>query len=83
MSFTETGTDPRARDVAVSDADLTVHLVDGRTLIAPLKWFPRLQSAAQDQRDAWELLGGGVGIHWPSIDEDISVAGLIRGKPAA
>ena len=82
MSIAETGTDPRARDVVVSDAELTVQLRDGRTLIAPLSWFPRLQGASASERDQWELLGGGIGIHWPAIDEDISVAGLIRGDSA-
>ncbi len=83
MSFTEAGTDPRARDADISDAKLIVHLTDGRTVIAPLNWFPRLDQASPDERDDWELLGGGIGIHWPTIDEDISVAGLIRGERAA
>lgn len=83
MSFTDTSADPRARDVMVSDSALTVHLTDGSTLTAPLSWFPRLLQASTRERGAWELLGGGMGIHWPEIDEDISVAGLIRGERAS
>lgn len=66
-----------------SDGDvLTVDLVDGRTLSVPLAWYPRLLSATQAQRDRWEIAGGGFGIHWPEIDEDLSTEGLLRGIPA-
>lgn len=82
MSFTDASSDPRARDVNVSDSELIVHLTDGRTLTAPLAWFPRLERASAHERGAWELLGDGIGIHWPAIDEDISVAGLVRGERA-
>jgi hypothetical protein len=54
-----------------------VCLSDGREISAPLEWFPRLQYATEEQRQQWELMGGGVGIHWEAIDEDISVAGLL------
>jgi hypothetical protein len=56
---------------------LIVHLQDGRSLSAPLEWFPRLRDALPEQRDQWELLGAGIGIHWPELDEDISVPGLL------
>ena len=71
--------DPRARQVAVNQGFLVVDLVDGRRLSVPVEWFPRLAGATQAQRDGWELLDEGRGIRWPSVDEDISVAGLLRG----
>ena len=83
MSFTDTSSEPRARDVEIDERQLTVHLTDGRSLTAPLSWFPRLVRANRQQRDAWELLADGIGVHWPTIDEDISVAGLIRGERGA
>jgi hypothetical protein len=57
--------------------------MDGRTIIVPLAWFPRLLHATQAQRDNWKKAGGGYGIHWPDIDEDLSTEGLLRGAPAA
>ena len=71
-----------AREVAVSEDELIVRLVDGRTISVPLVWFPRLLHATADQRAKFELLGDGEGIHWPEVDEDISVAGLLRGVKA-
>ena len=67
-----------AVDVSCTDDELTVLLVDGRTVSAPVAWFPRLLAATRKQRDDWELIGGGIGIHWESIDEDISVASLLQ-----
>ena len=61
---------------------LTVTLDDGRIISVPLDWYPRLLHASSDQRNDWELIGDGEGIHWPQIDEDLSVAGLLRGTPA-
>jgi hypothetical protein len=75
-------TDPRIQHIEISEDTLTVDLADGRRLAVPLAWFPRLLHATQEQRDNWELLGDGEGIHWPEIDEDLSVAGLLRGFPA-
>jgi hypothetical protein len=69
----------RADNVAITDAELTVSLKDGRTISAPLVWFPRLVDGSPDQRSNWELLGDGEGIHWPDLDEDLSVSGLLRG----
>ncbi len=70
---------PRAREVFISEDELTVLLADGRKISVPLAWFPRLLHATADQRRNFELLGEGEGIHWPDIDEDLSVAGLLRG----
>jgi hypothetical protein len=67
-----------AVEVACSDDALTVVLDDGRTVSVPLVWFPRLLNATPKQRKEWEFIGGGIGIHWESIDEDISVASLLR-----
>jgi hypothetical protein len=58
---------------------LHVHLTDGRIISAPLVWFPRLREASPEQREHYEIGGGGIGIHWPAIDEDLSVAGLMAG----
>ena len=82
MSFSIVDVDARARDVQVSEDELTVLLADGRRVSVPLAWFPRLLHATAAQREKWELLGSGEGIHWPEIDEDLSVAGLLRGTPA-
>jgi hypothetical protein len=70
--------DATAVDVAVSDDRILVVLADGRELAAPLAWFPRLVGATADQRRNWRLIGRGHGIHWPDVDEDISVASLLR-----
>ncbi|MCK6529899.1 DUF2442 domain-containing protein [Myxococcota bacterium] len=83
MTFTSPSVDPRAVDVATDDDDLTVDLADGRRLTVPLAWFPRLLHASPDQRRNWRLLGDGQGIHWPDVDEDLSVSGLLRGTAAS
>jgi hypothetical protein len=67
-----------ALDVSCSEDALTVSLSDGRSVSAPLAWFPRLLGATAQQRAAWELIGGGIGIHWESVDEDISVTSLLQ-----
>ena len=61
---------------------LVIDLIDGRTISVPLAWYPKLLKATQQQRSNWEICGGGHGIHWPEIDEDLSVEGLLRGAPA-
>lgn len=66
-----------AVDVAFSEDELIVTLVDGRRVSAPLEWFPRLLHATPDQRKNWRLIGRGVGIHWDDVDEDISVHSLL------
>ena len=70
-----------AQSVSVSKDALIVDLSDGRTISVPLSWYPRLSHATTRERDTSELLGGGVGIHWPDLDEDISVQGLLAGRP--
>lgn len=74
--------EPIAQSVETSDSELVVKLTDGRVLSAPLVWFPRLLNAPSAKRDVYELIGNGVGIHWPELDEDISVAGLLAGRPS-
>ena len=69
-----------ASGVRISDDYITVDLADGRTIAAPLAWYPRLTHATKDERDRWELQAGGRGIHWPQIDEDISIANLLLGQ---
>jgi hypothetical protein len=68
--------------VEISEDCLEVGLADGRTVSVPLVWFPRLHGATSDARQKWELLGDGEGIHWPEVDEDLSVAGLLAGARA-
>jgi len=75
--------DALAVSVMVSEDTLTVELADGRTIAAPLSWYPRLAHATLQEQRSWRLLGGGRGIHWPAIDEDISVANLLAGQPSA
>jgi hypothetical protein len=72
-----------ATQVRVTDDTLTVELSDGRTIAAPLAWYPRLLHATATERKAWRLIADGSGIHWPEIDEDVSVANLLRGQPSA
>lgn len=74
--------DERVADVRCDDASLIVDLADGRTIAAPLAWFPRLLHATPNQRADWERSAGGYGIHWPELDEDLSTEGLLRGAPA-
>ena len=66
-----------ATDVTFTDVALRVVLADGREISAPLQWFPRLLHATSEQRAKWELIGDGIGIHWPNLDEDIEVEGLL------
>ena len=73
---------PKAEDVKITDDTLSVDLSDGRTISVPLEWFPRLVHATLEERNNWRLIGKGHGIHWENIDEDISVKGLLAGKPS-
>ena len=70
--------DPHAVDVSVDDANLQFVLADGREISAPLEWFPKLRDASPAQRLHWRLIGKGIGVHWPEIDEDVAVATLMR-----
>jgi hypothetical protein len=75
--------DERVLDVRCDEHSLTVDLMDGRSISVPLAWYPRLLRATAEQRAEWQKAGGGYGIHWPQIDEDLSTEGLLRGAPAA
>lgn len=80
MSTLEAELHPQAHNVKCTDVAIFVELLDGRTISAPLVWFPRLAEAKIEQLENWELLGDGEGIHWPELGEDLSVAGLLAGK---
>lgn len=69
-------------DVEISDDELRMELLDGRAISAPLAWYPRLLHATPEQRANWVIAGGGYGVHWPDVDEDLSSEGLLRGAPA-
>lgn len=82
MSTSEVKPGERVKDVRFTEVLLIVDLVDGRTISVPLAWYPRLLAATRSQRSNWQIAGGGFGIHWPDIDEDLSTQGLLRGAPA-
>ncbi|MCC7308261.1 MAG: DUF2442 domain-containing protein [Acidobacteria bacterium] len=82
MSILAAVTDERVVDVKVNEDELSARLMDGRTISVPLVWYPRLLNATAEQRKNWQISGGGYGIHWEEIDEDLSTAGLLRGAPA-
>ena len=71
-----------AQKVEVTEDTVTVHLSDGRTISAPVMWYPRLEHGTLEERNKYEFNGGGLGIHWPDVDEDISVENLLRGQPS-
>ncbi len=72
----------RAQRVAVTDDSLTVDLTDGRTISTPLAWYPRLMHGTPQERNNWQLIARGEGIHWPDLDEDLSVVSLLLGRPS-
>jgi hypothetical protein len=72
----------KAQRVVITDDALIVDLSDGRTVSVPLAWFPRLLHGTASERNQWRLIGNGEGIHWPDLDEDVSVENLIFGKPS-
>ncbi len=82
MTTSELKAGARIRNVHCTDDSLVVDLLDGRIISVPLAWYPRLLHATPEQRENWELIGAGFGIHWPDVDEDLSVAGLLAGAPA-
>lgn len=82
MGILATSADERVSAVELTEDTLSVSLMDGRTIIVPLVWYPRLLRASVQQRSNWQIAGGGYGIHWPEIDEDLSTEGLLRGAPA-
>ncbi|MFZ5932011.1 MAG: DUF2442 domain-containing protein [Pseudomonadota bacterium] len=79
MSISAINHDARVDDVKITADRLEVKLRDGRRVSAPLEWFPRLLTATEAERAVWEICAGGYGIHWPGIDEDLSVDGLLAG----
>lgn len=82
MTSSEPKAGERIINVAITDDALVVDLADGRTVSVPLAWFPRLLSASAAGRANWQIAGAGYGIHWPDLDEDLSVHGILRGVPA-
>ena len=83
MNSMEPNPGQAVKDVRFDECSLIVDLADGRTISVPLAWFPRLLHATPPQRDNWRIAGGGFGIHWPEIDEDLTAEGLLAGIPAA
>jgi hypothetical protein len=79
---TATLTEPRIVSVTVTDEAIVAHLTDGRIVSVPLAWSWRLMDATPEQRAHWEIIGDGQGVHWPDVDEDISVEGMLKGVPA-
>ncbi len=82
MSIAADIAEPRLLDVSVTDVEIIAHLADGRTISVPLAWSWRLSDATPEQRATFEIIGDGQGIHWPDVDEDISVEGMLHGIPA-
>ena len=82
MGSSEIRPGERVKDVCFTQDAISVDLMDGRTITVPLAWYPRLLHATAPQRANWQVCGGGFGIHWPDIDEDLSTEGLLRGAPA-
>ena len=83
MSILVNSPDLHIINVRIDSEKLSVDLMDGRSVSVPLAWYPRLFKATQDQRMHWQIAGGGYGIHWPEIDEDLSVEGMLQGAPSA
>jgi hypothetical protein len=83
MQGSEPSSGERVQDVRFTEDTLAVDLLDGRTIIVPLVWYPKLLDASPEQRRNWRASSAGYGIHWPDIDEDLSTEGLLRGAPAA
>jgi hypothetical protein len=82
MSTSALAADERVATVAITKDRLVVTLKDDRTISVPLTWYPRLQRATPKERKNWQIAGGGFGIHWPDIDEDLNTEGLLRGAPS-
>ena len=80
--ITAVSLEPRVKDVQVTDDTITFQLADGRAISVPLAWSWRLSEATPEQRSRWEMIGDGLGVHWPEIDEDLSAEGMLHGVPA-
>jgi hypothetical protein len=73
---------PAATHVSVTETTIDIKLSDGRSFSVPISWYPRLEHGTEAERDNWTLIGSGLGIHWPNLDEDISVEALVAGNPS-
>jgi len=82
MNTSAIQTDERVKNVYFTDDAISVDLMDGRTITVPLAWYPRLLNATPEHRQHWQICGGGYGIHWEGIDEDLSTEGMLRGSPS-
>ncbi|HDQ04642.1 MAG TPA: DUF2442 domain-containing protein [Deltaproteobacteria bacterium] len=82
MSIVADIIEPRLMDIRITEEEIIAHLLDGRTISVPLAWSWRLSEATSAQRQNYEIIGDGLGVHWPEIDEDISVEGMLCGNPA-
>jgi hypothetical protein len=82
MTSSEPRAGERIKAVHFTTDTIVVDLMDGRSISAPLSWFPRLHQATPEQRARWQVAGAGFGLHWPELDEDLSAQGLLRGAPA-
>ena len=82
MNTVVSAIEPRIKHIKVTEDTITAYLVDGRVISVPLAWSWRLSDATVEQRNTWELIGDGQGVHWPDIDEDISANGMLTGIPA-
>jgi hypothetical protein len=79
---TANNVEPRIKEVRITEDEIIASLVDGRTISVPLTWSWRLSEANEAQRDNYKIIGDGIGIHWPDVDEDISALGMLMGTPA-
>jgi len=82
MSTSTLASSPRAVGLEITDDILKISLDDGRVVSVPISWYPRLSNALPEHRGVWEFIGGGHGIHWPELDEDISVENVLLGQPS-
>lgn len=82
MNTLEPKAGERVKEVRFTDDAISVDIFDGRTITVPIAWYPRLLHATPEQRQNWKIAGAGYGIHWPDIDEDLSVQGFLQGAPA-
>jgi len=82
MGILASTADERVKNVRIGKHSFTVSLMDGRAISVPLAWYPCLLHASRKRLEKWEIAGGGYGIHWPELDEDLSTEGLLRGAPA-
>ena len=82
MSTLAIKTDERVKNVSFTEDTIAVDLMDGRAIVVPLVWYPRLLNGTSEQLANWEVCGGGYGIHWEDLDEDLSTEGMLRGAPA-